>query len=627
MKKKLSLVITCLVVFTISVNAQQLYVPREIKKAYANGTRSVDGKSGKKYWQNRAKYAININVTPPARQVTGTEVIDYTNNSPDTLKTLAIKLLLNNHMAGAIRLRQAREEYFTDGISIDSFSVNGTVKTWRKAPVPLTTQRVRLQTPVAPNETVHLSFSWHYDLSKESNREGVIDSTSFFVAYFYPRVAVYDDCFGWDFIDFTDSQEFYSDFNDYTLNVTVPKNFIVWSTGTLQNTADVLQPEYAKRLSKSFTSDEVINVASKNDLLDGKVTQNKTNTWQWSAVNVPDMAVGISDHFVWDASSVVVDKNTKRRSAVQAAYNDTAADYHKMVEYGKHSLDWFSNNWPGIAYPYPKTTIFQGFADMEYPMMVNDNTSQDPNFTRFVAEHEIAHSWFPFYMGINESRYAFMDEGWATALELLIGRADQGDSIADSLFKRFRVEQWIKDNSTEEDLPVITPADALKGIAYGNNAYGKPALAYIALKDMLGDDLFRKCLHTYMERWNGKHPIPWDFFYTFNDASGKDLNWFWNSWFFGNGYIDLAVGDVKKTGTGLAVTVQNKGGFVAPVNVLLTYTDGSTETKHLTSEIWKANLSEAVVNIKTTKKIKSIKLDGGIFMDANEKNNIWEKKQ
>ena len=627
MKKKLSLVITCLVVFTISVNAQQLYVPREIKKAYANGTRSVDGKSGKKYWQNRAKYAININVTPPARQVTGTEVIDYTNNSPDTLKTLAIKLLLNNHIAGAIRLRQAREEYFTDGISIDSFSVNGTVKTWRKAPVPLTTQRVRLQTPVAPNETVHLSFSWHYDLSKESNREGVIDSTSFFIAYFYPRVAVYDDCFGWDFIDFTDSQEFYSDFNDYTLNVTVPKNFIVWSTGTLQNTADVLQPEYAKRLSKSFTSDEVINVASKNDLLDGKVTQNKSNTWQWSAVNVPDMAVGISDHFVWDASSVVVDINTKRRSAVQAAYNDTAADYHKMVEYGKHSLDWFSNNWPGVAYPYPKTTIFQGFADMEYPMMVNDNTSQDPNFTRFVAEHEIAHSWFPFYMGINESRYAFMDEGWATALELLIGRADQGDSIADSLFKRFRVEQWIKDNSTEEDLPVITPADALKGIAYGNNAYGKPALAYIALKDMLGDDLFRKCLHTYMERWNGKHPIPWDFFYTFNDASGKDLNWFWNSWFFGNGYIDLAVGDVKKTGTGLAVTVQNKGGFVAPVNVLLTYTDGSTETKHLTSEIWKANLSEAVVNIKTTKKIKSIKLDGGIFMDADEKNNIWEKKQ
>ncbi len=625
MIKKISFVIACLLLFAIFVHAQQLYVPREIKKAYANGTRSENGKPGNKYWQNRAKYAININVTPPARQVTGTEVIDYTNNSPDTLKTLAIKLLLNNHMAGAIRLRQAREEYFTDGISIDSFSVNGQSTKWRKIPVPATTQNIHLQTPVAPNETVHLSFSWHYDLSKESNREGLIDSTSFFIAYFYPRVAVYDDCFGWDFIDFTDTQEFYSDFNDYTLNVTVPKNFIVWSTGTLQNAADVLQPEYAKRLNKSLISDDVINVASKKDLLAGKVTQNKSNTWQWSAVNVPDMAVGISDHFVWDASSVVVDKNTNRRSAVQAAYNDTAADYHKMVEYGKHSLDWFSNNWPGVAYPYPKTTIFQGFAGMEYPMMVNDETYQDPNFSRFVAEHEIAHTWFPFYMGINESRYAFMDEGWATTLELLIGRADQGDSIADSLFKRFRVEQWINDNSTEEDLPIITPADALKGIAYGNNAYGKPALAYIALKDMLGDDLFRKCLHTYMERWNGKHPIPWDFFYTFNDASGKDLNWFWNSWFFSNGYIDLAISDVKETDTGLAVTVQNKGGFVAPANVLLTYSDGSTEIKHLTSEIWKANLLEAVVTIPTNKKIKSIKLDGGIFMDADEKNNIWDK--
>ena len=200
-----------------------------------------------------------------------------------------------------------------------------------------------------------------------------------------------------------------------------------------------------------------------------------------------------------------------------------------------------------------------------------------------------------------------------------------GDSIAEANFKRFRVNRWIKDNSTEEDIPIITPADILKGSAYGNNAYGKPALGYLALKDMLGDDLFRKCLHAYMDRWNGKHPIPWDFFNTFNDVSGKDLNWFWNNWFFSNGYIDLSISDVKETDSGLTITIQNKGGYVAPANLYLIYSDGSTATKHFTSEIWKDNLDAATINISTDKKIKSIKLDGGIFMDADEKNNKWEK--
>jgi hypothetical protein len=150
------------------------------------------------------------------------------------------------------------------------------------------------------------------------------------------------------------------------------------------------------------------------------------NSWKFTATNIPDMAFGLSDHFVWDAGSALVDDATKRRASVQAAYNDTARDYRNMVEYGKHSLDWLSHNWPGIPYPYEKTTIFQGYAGMEYPMMANDETYDNPDFSRFVAEHEIAHTYMPFYMGINETRYGFMDEGWATTFELLIGRADLG---------------------------------------------------------------------------------------------------------------------------------------------------------------------------------------------------------
>src|SRR6185436_11372148 len=161
---------------------------------------------------------------------------------------------------------------------------------------------------------------------------------------------------------------------------------------------------------------------------------------------------------------------------------------------------------PGIPYPYEKTTVYQGYADMEYPMMANNSTQEDTSFSRFVAEHEIAHTYMPFYMGINETRYGFMDEGWATFFEYFIGIADMGEKRSSDLFKSFRVRSWINDPSQDEDMPIISPGDAMTGRGFGNNEYGKAALGYIAMKDYLGDELFKKCLQEYMNRWNGKHP-------------------------------------------------------------------------------------------------------------------------
>ena len=392
----------------LSATAQSLYMPRNIANAFRKETRASDGRPGNKYWQNEARYNITVSAMPPNRTITGSEEIIYINNSPDTLKSLIIKLILNIHKPGALRYQNASANYLTDGVTIDAFSENGVARTWKNNPNLNTWQYAGISKPLLPHDSVKINFDWHYQVSIESNREGMIDSTTFFLAYFYPRIAVYDDTDGWDKIDFTDQQEFYNDFNDYTLNVKVPENYIVWSTGTLQNAADILQPDYLKRLNESFTSDSVIHIASVEELAAKKVTkQNNLNVWQWKADHITDMAVGISDHYVWDASSVVVDDVTKRRASVQAAFNDNASDFHQMVEYGRHSLDWFSHNWPGVPYPFPKTTIFQGYADMEYPMMVNDNTMPNPVFSRFVAEHEIAHTWFPFYMGINETRLCF----------------------------------------------------------------------------------------------------------------------------------------------------------------------------------------------------------------------------
>jgi hypothetical protein len=455
----------------------------------------------------------------------------------------------------------------------------------------------------------------------------MLDSTTYFLAYFYPRVAVYDDYNGWDTMNFTDMQEFYSDFNDYDVAITVPANYVVWGTGTLLNPADLLQPKFLQRYTQSFTSDQTINVASRAEMVGkGVTTQSPRNTWRFRAANIPDMTFNLSDHYVWDAASVVVDDATQRRVSVQAAYNDTAADFHHMVQFARHGLDWLSHNWPGVPYPFEKTTVVQGQAGMEYPMMVNDESYPDTVFSRFVVEHEIAHSWFPFYMGINETRYAMMDEGWATTFENLIGIADLGKDKAAGFFEQFRVNNWANNPSPLEDLPIVTPADGLSGGAYGDNAYGKPALGYLALKDMLGDAAFGKALHGFMDRWHGRHPIPWDFFNSVNDITGQNLNWYWNSWYFSNNYIDLAIGGVEKSGNGYSVVLNNIGGMPVPVDLEAHYGDGSNEVVHETAAIWAGDQRRATVTIPTGKSLQSLNLNGGIWVDADSTNNRWTQR-
>ncbi|MBA2685057.1 MAG: M1 family metallopeptidase [Gemmatimonadaceae bacterium] len=599
-------------------------MPRAITRAYRKGTRLANGKPGPSYWQNRGRYTISIVALPPDRRIRGSEEITYFNNSPDTLKDIGLKLFMNIHRPGAPNEGGASDAYLTSGVNVDGFAVNGRALAWIERPNLFTTRHVDLPAPLMPHDSLHLSLQWHYDMSREAGREGMLDSTTFYLAYFYPRVSVYDDYNGWDDMTFTDDQEFYSDFNDYDVTVRAPANFVVYGTGTLRNPEQVLQPEIAKRLASSMTSDTVIHVAVPSEFGAKKVTlANEVNAWHFTASNIPDMTFAISDHYDWDAASVVVDDVTHRRASVQSAYNDSAADFHHMVGYGRHALAWFSRNWPGVPYPYEKTTIVQGSADMEYPMMVNDGTNADTSDSKFVAEHEIAHTWFPFYMGINETRYGFMDEGWATTFEYLIGIADAGKAREDSLYANFRVKGWISDPSPLEDIPIITPEDMLKRPAYGHNAYGKASLGYLAAKDMLGDALFKKSLHAFMDRWHGKHPIPWDFFNTMNDASGRNLNWFWNDWYFTNGYIDLAVKSVARRSSGYAVVLDNIGGMPAPVDLLVSYSDGSADSMHETPAIWQANQTRTTVSFATKKTITSLRLGHGIWLDADTTNDGW----
>ncbi|HVX26601.1 MAG TPA: M1 family metallopeptidase [Parafilimonas sp.] len=621
--KRFAFLIIALLMFQNFVDAQDLYMPRNIKKAYQNGTRSVTGAPGPNYWQNSGVYDIQETIHPDTKSISGTEKIVYSNNSPDTLKMLAIRFVNNIHKPQSPRSGFYGKDFLDSGLHISSFKIDGNTYDinsdgWS------TVNAVRLKSVMMPHSTATLEIVWDYPLSKQSGREGQIDSTSFYCAYSYPRVSVYDDYNGWDMIPHSDRQEFYNDFNDYTLSITAPKNFIVWATGDFLNPDEVLQPAAAQRLKDSYTSDSIIHIATLDDMQQQNITQqNDWNTWKFKANHITDVCYAVSNHYVWDAGSIVVDAKTNRRASMQAAYNNGSQDFHHSVEWGKNALKFFSTQYPGVPYPFVKMTAFQGFADMEYPMMVNDSHVTNMAFAQMLQDHEMAHTYFPFYMGINETRYAYMDEGWATTLEYLIGIDEVGKAQADSVYKNFRIRRYINDPSTEEDQPIITMSTQVSGAGYGNNSYGKASLSYLALKDLLGDNLFKTALHHYMNNWNGKHPIPWDYFYSINTGAKQNLNWFWNNWFFSNNYIDLKIDKAQSKNNKTIITIDNVGGFAIPFDVVLTTKDGKEQTQHFSPAVWKSNQKQTTITIDNKAGVTSVKLDGGIFMDATPADNVY----
>ena len=616
-----TIVTSILFVFcSIQTFSQDLYTPRNITKAYEQKTRSLDGKPGSNYWQDSGDYTIDFNVNPTTKVVSGNETIIYSNNSPDTLKSAVIRFVNNVHKPTSPRAAKTSPDFLSQGLKIKSLSINGENYTVNSEDWE-TFYDLKLNTALLPNSKNTIKIEWEFPLSKQSGREGQIDETTFFCAYAYPRISVYDDYNGWDKLPHNGRAEFYNDFSNYDISVTVPKNYVVYATGVLQNPEEVLQPGVLKKFKYSLISNQVIHVATKDDIEKQKVTkQNDFNTWKFKAENITDFTFGLSSTYVWDASSV---KLKSKRVSTQATYNAGTKDFEKYVEWEKYSIKWFSENWPGIEYPFPTMTGFQGFADMQYPMMVNDTAIPDNLAdSRQTVDHEIAHTYFPFMMGTNEARYAFMDEGWVTAFEYLIGEAENGKAFNDKMFTDFRVKKYINDPSTEQDQPIISMSSQLSGIGYGSNAYIKPAFAYLSLKDMLGEKLFKETLHYYMNTWKGKHPTPWDFFYSFNSGSGQNLNWFWNNWFFSNNYIDLKVKSAQVSGNNLNLAIENVGGFAIPFEVEITYQDGKISKRHITPEIWKNNKLYQTA-IEVNQNVKSVKIDSGIFIDYTPNDNVY----
>jgi aminopeptidase N len=255
---------------------------------------------------------------------------------------------------------------------------------------------------------------------------------------------------------------------------------------------------------------------------------------------------------------------------------------------------------------------------MEYPMMVNDNPLDSRPEAIELTDHEIFHTMFPFYMGTNETKYAWMDEGWATIGEWLIS-----PWIDSTLVDGYGVEPYANGAGKEDDLPVITPSTQEEGNDYYLNSYPKPALGYLFVKDMLGDSLFLKGLHKYIADWHGRHPIPLDFFASMNAGSGRNLDWFWRRWFYDGGYPDLAITDVSHKKKGSSIVITNKGGKPVPIDLTIEYTDSTRTQIHQSVAVWENGNRDVTIPVSSVKAIRKVMLGSTYDPDSFPADNEW----
>ena len=615
--KQSAILFISLLSFFFAISQDTLPVPRNIEKLYQKGTRANDGKPGKNYWQNTANYILDVQFNPETLSVQGIESIDYVNNSTDTLHQMIWKLYPNLYKKGVVRSMKIEAGDVTDGLQFDDIKMNNVSA---KDTFTDGTNFYMHNIVLPPHSKTHFDVHYHYTLNKGSHvRTGEIEPGAAFIAYFFPRVAVYDDIDGWNENPYTGTQEFYNDFCHFTVNIMVPKNYLVWCTGNLLNGQNVFKDTYWKRLQQAEKSNDIITIIDSNDISKNNITTDEPMlTWKYEADNVTDVAFAVSNHYMWQSSSLVVDSVTGRRTRVDAVFAPKHKDYFHVASYAAKTLEAMSFIFPKWPYPYAHETVFDGLDQMEYPMMVNDNPLEEKDDAIELTDHEIFHTMFPFYMGINETKYAWMDEGWATIGEWLISPI-----IDTSIEDDYGVAPYERAAGTEDDLPIATLSTQESGNTYFLNSYPKPAFGYLYVKDMLGDKLFTKALHNYIIQWQGKHPMPFDFFNSMNEGAGQNMNWFWKRWFFDAGVPNLSIADVKHKGKRFIVKVTNKGGKPVPVDIVLHYSDSSTQTIHASVGIWKNNISTSRFLFRASKKVKSITLGSLYTPDTDKSDNEY----
>jgi len=642
MKAATLLHLPCLILFGATALAQapaapSTYDPRITFAPLAlpeavNSYRGSNGAPGPAYWQNQADYRMHAGIDTAKKVLTNDETITYTNNSPDTLTSLWIQLEQNiyredsrshnlgtpvggdqRRRPGGAALRPERGT--TEGIEFDSVEIASTLPGAKPAKanylVADTRMQIKLATPLKPHGAkllIHIKYHytipgvWGGRTSWGTAQHGDI----YDIAQWYPRMCVYDDLRGWDTLPYIGA-EFYLEYGNFDYSVTVPWDFIVAGSGELVNPEAVLTKTEIARLEEARHSDKTVYIRKPEETADpaSRPRQSGTLTWHFHMDHTRDVVFSASPTFVWDAARMNVVREHlpnelpvgKIPLAMSVYPIESVGDnaWTRSTEYVKDTVENMSKRW--YPYPYPAAVSVAGFSTgMEYPGVVFDGITDKDDFLFWVTAHEIGHDWFPMIVGSNERRYAFMDEGFNTFIDIF-----ESEDYAHGKYAPKRDSEYSAGGEPPDTIlkvldnpqapPILTRADAFPGqlghpVQYFKGAYGNVLLR----EQILGPARFDWAFRKYIRDWAFKHPSPSDFFRAMESEGGEDLSYFWRGWYMNNWTLDLSVQGLKSVdggpAKGLVVTVANLRQLVLPATLEVAYKDGTKERIRIPAEAW-----------------------------------------
>jgi hypothetical protein len=472
-----------------------------------------------------------------------------------------------------------------------------------------------------PDSTATLTVDWHFRIPGADNFRMGQDGEVYYLAYWYPQMAVYDDVTGWTAQPYQGDGEFYMGYADYDVSITVPAGWLVGATGTLQNADAVLTDSVRARLDRARRTGAIVDVVDRGERGAGTTTvdppEDSTLTWEFRAERVRDFAFGASDDFVWDATTAETGTGP---SMIHALYRPEKQTWTRSAEFARFSIEHLSEML--VPYPYPQMTAVEGpiGGGMEFPMIthIGDPTSDEALFG--VTYHEISHEWFPMMVGTNEKAHAWLDEGTTTFNETE-GRDDffpDRDAWARSEHYYFRLARAVQ-------TPSMRHADRypVDGPDRYTASYDKPGVMLRALRGVLGADTFHEAYRAFAERWAYKHPTPYDFFNTFEDVAGRELDWFWRGAFYETWTMDHAVQSVEPTDGGVTVTVADRGRLPMPVLLKATYADGRTVERRVGVDPWLDGRRTVDVTLEAGTLERVVLNPDDVLPDLVRDNNTW----
>jgi hypothetical protein len=530
-------------------------------------------------WQQRIKYAINVDMNVSTNRFTGTEKIDYSNNSPDTLNRLFFHLYWNAFQPNSMmdvrsrdlgktllgtdrkgnpvydwdpRVQDRISKLQPNEIGYDSVEYIKINSKEQKLIYHETILEVDLDKPILPHSKTSLDVAFRSQVPVQIRRSGRdnTEGVRYSMSQWYPKIVEYDYQ-GWNANPYI-AREFYGVWGDFDVNITIDRTYMLAATGTLQN---------ANEIGFGYEAEGATV----------KPASGKTLTWKFSAQNVHD--------FVWaaDPDYAMQKRQIKNGPLFYFVYKnvDTAKKYWTAL------ADTIVKAYPFVAktfgeYPYKNYSFIQGGdGGMEYPM-----ATLIKNWSPGNAIHEFMHSWYYGLMGSNESLYPWMDEGFTTYAETRISawlRNDTGSFIYNASYNSYF--NLVKSGKQE---PLSTHADHYNtNYAYGTAAYSMGCMFLVQLGYIVSDKTLDKILLEYYNEWRFKHPNPNDFVRVAEKVSGLELQWFKEYWICTTKTIDYGIGDVNDANGKAKITIKRAGLMPMPLDVLITYKDGTKEMHYI----------------------------------------------